>query len=161
MKSHFIKDTNKRYSIREDGIIISHVYKNDTILKLYLNNVAFRVNGKRITGTHNSFMIEYFGSAKCNTCSNRITVNTTIYCDKCKLERKYAYQAKWKKDNYEQEAKRSRETTKKGREDISRHYVCTMLKIPISDLTEELYQLKKITLKTKRLCQQKRKITQS
>jgi len=151
MKKKFIKDTNKQYSIREDGVVIRH-YKlkfNSTAIQYYKDevvNTAKQVNRHYITTYINRKKIiinvllrEYFNKVICRKCNNifKPSAKADSLCPIClKTNRDISISIPSK--------------------DITKAYVASILKIRTEDLPDDLYKLKKITLKTKRtLCQEK------
>lgn len=154
MKTHFIKGTNNQYSIREDGKLIRHFrlnYKkepvyNNVIIKgrKVCSRIQFgiRINEKRVEVTQQSLLIIYFGSSKCTVkgCNNKIYKLYKYHCEKCISL------------NCKQSMLKSGE---KARKVITKAIVSKHLRIPVKDLNDELYQLYKITLKTKRVLSKK------
>lgn len=156
MESYFIKDTNKQYSIREDGTVIRHFklnFKSSTI-KYYKDEVVHShkqinrhyiyayINRKRVF--INSLLREYFDRVICRQCSNifKPIMKSDCVCPTCLISNRQI-------------------NRKHPIKSITRAYVAQMLKINVEDLPDDLYKLKKITIKTKRLLWQKQKTTQN
>jgi hypothetical protein len=168
MKSHYIKDSNKQYSIREDGEVIRH-YKftwagnitkvEDYIMTKYGEDNAYHItisiNQKNISWSINTLLLEYFKFKFCKQCSTRIVSN--IKCKVCIKKNIYAFNTS-NRYRYKEDKTIS---GKNRRDAITKDYAASLLGIPTEDLTKELYQLKKITLKTKRICQQKQRTIQN
>lgn len=125
MKSHFIKDTNEQYSIREDGIVISHYYynakSNKTIYRYYemsmtkskkggqfdLGKTMIRINNQPQTASGGVLLYEYFKINICRNCGVR--TENDIYsinynCSSCKnisVENRKKYKSEFVKNNKE------------------------------------------------------------
>ena len=119
MKSHFIKDTNEQYSIREDGVIVKHfIWRgrkeyNHKIIKdtlipykkhptrnvLY---VAIRSNGKTFNFFKNALLAKYFSFIICPSCNNKVRVSSHIrVCKTCVKENETKTRLNWRKNNKE------------------------------------------------------------
>jgi hypothetical protein len=189
MKSHFIKDTNEQYSIREDGVIVRHyrlspkkgIVYQEKVLTVYTaknNNYQYlklRVKGKYKGIALTTLLFKYLNYTLCVECKEKIKglSGSRRLCPTCKQSQQesslkhywrdpkaaYLKGKKWKSNNLDKVKEWSNASSKREVDRMSRNYISKLLKIPIEDLSNELYQLKKITLKTKRLCQQKQVIT--
>jgi hypothetical protein len=92
MKSHFIKDTNEQYSIREDGVVIreyftskkGNIFYKQKECKLFNNACYIYINKKKITFRINTLLFNYFKYKVCNKCDNKIFNKDIITCDSCK-----------------------------------------------------------------------------
>lgn len=163
MQSHFIKDTKEQYSIREDGVVIRHyrVRFNANTREYYTEHkeyislgsriVTIVVNGIKKQATISVLLRDHFGFCFCTSCKDKVesTHSTRTMCDKCKRPRTEITKEWWANN----EDKRIGYYNKNIK-DLSKSYVAQILHIPLKDLSEELYQLKKIVIKTKRLCLQ-------
>tara|TARA_R110000851_G_scaffold296262_1_gene451328 strand:- start:1920 stop:2423 length:504 start_codon:yes stop_codon:yes gene_type:complete len=87
MKSHFIKDTNEKYSIREDGILISHKKKGDKIIKTFKGFAVLSVNNRRINVFITYLIKTYFNYFLCKSCNTKVQGNDKkrTLCNKCKI----------------------------------------------------------------------------
>lgn len=161
MESHFIKETNKQYSIREDGAVIINYkhYKGRIIIltnrlcKTYSpanssKYVVMMKDKKRKSTSISPLLKEYFGYYYCSKCNQKTCDDSTYTCKKCVRLEDQIRNSKYTKLH----SKEIKAVNKIKRDAITKSYVACLLLLPIKDLTEELYQLHKITLKTKRLC---------
>jgi len=167
LQTKYILGTNKQYSIREDGVVIRHWYIHpsktlvvrDRILYGYLdkgtNTLKVCVNKKeklmkQLMGKHfkivNIYDIDVPLIHKDNNPAN------------CSLDNLY-YRAPSEKTANEQYHKykhnnvfieKRKERNDKGREKITKSYISSIMRLKIDELPDELYKLKKITLKLHR-----------
>jgi hypothetical protein len=137
METKFIEGTNQQYSIREDGVVISHyrhlkvhgvysiIYKNKILKESKSSKnckqVILRINNKNKTIKIKKLLIEHFNNIKCKYCDTNITISKNELCLKCQTNRH-------QKDQ------------KKIKINITKSYVSTLLKIPVKYITPELYQ---------------------
>jgi hypothetical protein len=161
METKFIEGTNEQYSIRKDGVVIQHykftwtgniTYKESFLKKHVKNHCVFlRKNKKNIGLSINTLLLKYFNYKLCIRCSSKIHNEKEIYCIPCKKEATKIFNAKsrhkylYKKPIYD----------KKMRENITRAYASSMLKIPTHDIPDDIYNLFKANLKIKRLLSEK------
>jgi hypothetical protein len=153
METKFIEGTNNQYSIREDGNVIQH-YKLtwtgkitkigiDRIMPKYGKNKTFInlcINGKNNGLTINTLLIKYFNIKHCIGCNCKLNDFKRIKCDKCI-------------DNYNKNYNSRKIKT------ISRTYTADKLNIPLSELSDDLYNHYKLTLKLKRKISKKHNIS--
>jgi hypothetical protein len=141
MKSHFIKDTNEKYSIREDGIIINN--KNGRLLKINNNKCNGYINNKTFTFYIPYLLKEYFNSIMCNNkdCENVVINKNKQKCVNCIKNTKNNCYLKIRT---------------KARNNIDKSYIANnILNICVSDLPDKLYEEYKQILKIKRLISKK------
>ena len=164
LESKFIKGTNKQYSIRNDGTVISHykTYKNqyssgiivrEAIVTpcgkyVYLNK-SYKINSQTL-------LYDYFGFKHCCQCSNSFFPKDKkrIKCDNCKKENSRIYCTKWAKENPLKKNISKSNSSQKIREDITKSYAAKITKISVKDMTDELY----LAVKTNVLLKRKIKI---
>jgi hypothetical protein len=142
MKSHFIKDTNEQYSIREDGVLISHStyhQKRDIEIKLTGNKACIKVNNKWTTVSTRVLLIKYFNTIHCKTCSTTITTARNKYCKECARKRKSKRSTKWKDNNHDRCMELSKEQQQRDTKSITKGYVSNLLRLNCAEITDELY----------------------
>ena len=167
LESKFIEGTNNQYSIRNDGVVISHYkfYKNQCSSGKIVRDYIFKPVGKYgYVYPHKGYIVnpqlllaKYFGFRFCAECKEKFSSPAikNTKCDKCKRERVNRQCQKWRKQNKEKRKIGQDRYTKQSIEDISTNYVARRLGIPVSSLSTEAYEEYKILLKTKRLLAQK------
>lgn len=110
MKSFFIKNTNKQYSIREDGQVISLKYvKHKILTPNKRNQVTLLIDNKIIYKSINVLLYDAFKTRKCIQCNNifNTSSSTKWLCDKCTIINK---QQTAIKSNTKNKLKRQRRT---------------------------------------------------
>ena len=157
LESKFIEGTDNQYSIRNDGVVISH--KTNRLLSVSNNRCTVKSvsKGKYITISINSALKEYFNNVECITkgCSTLVSKNRSIYCEKCAKESVLKYRKKYEGLNIDKYKEYQSNKLKRNKEEISKLYVSQILKIPINSLSNEVYQEYKIILQIKRLLAKK------
>lgn len=173
MEHKYIKDTNKQYSIREDGIVIrnyrivsnqfitnkifyqskilsSHLHK-DNILRTCIN-----INGKRVSLMNKSLVADYFKIKNYNLEYRGIKHlnNNPLNCHKDNLYCENRFKHLTNKDKPLTNKERQRKY--KGSKYISKSYVSRLMKLNVEDISDDLYEFKKAQLKLKRLIITKR-----
>lgn len=177
MKHVFIKGTNKKYSIREDGeVICNYRYnphgkfiKQSKILKsnpnrtyksvfiLYSNNTSSVVAVHKLMRCAFPGLIEnldydsYLPSFRNNNPQD-CSISNLYFKDKISSKES---KIKFRKSNPES----VKVTAKKGRSksvrNITKWYVASKLEILVNELSDDMYELYKSNLKLKRLIKQK------
>lgn len=150
LQSKYIDGTNEQYSIRIDGEVIQHykltwagnITKNgiDKCTKKYGINTKYvniTKNGKNNSISINTLLAEYFNFKFCAGCKCKLFDLSKIKCNKCIKE----YDI-----NYNDKARFKI---------LSRGYIAHLLQISEKELSDDLYELYKIKLKTKRLLSHK------
>lgn len=151
LESKFIEGTNNQYSIRNDGVIIKHWHVRANKKIFYEDRILVTCSKGKVQtttfGKHKTFVIKtllkkYFNSVSCKSdnCNNTVERRLQQYCNSCIAIRNH---------------KCSLNNQSKGREVISKTYAANKLKIPISYLTQEMYEEYKALLLVKRLLVQK------
>ena len=194
MKSYFIKDTDKQYSIREDGAFFSHYFRNSRYNKIIyrdkrlyakeastgtLGSVTYFVEGIKVQKAILKLLCEYFNTLVCIKCKEYVKVDkysVNFTCPDCIIwteERRKSYNQDYMINNSEKYAKYNKKSRAKNiktrviQEKISaaraisnltKSYVASSMRLPVKDLPDDLYELKKIIIKTRRLCQKQRTI---
>ena len=170
MTSHFIEGTEEQYSIREDGVIVGHYYERhgkrflrENVLskKLYTNQnydvykTSIRVKGKNRLLRINTLMFKYFNQQECRDCGCNIHHKDRKYlCKECKRLHVNINVEVWNKKNPIRCKEISDLEGRKGREILDDNYIRRLLKMTKKEAPKELIELKRITIKTQRLCQQ-------
>jgi hypothetical protein len=107
LQTKFIKGTDEQYSIREDGVVISHYricfsslynksYKivKDKMMKTTADHrVGVCIEGKKTSVSTIQLLIEYFNFHYCKKCNSKIYKYFKIpkrVCDSCITEKRYA-----------------------------------------------------------------------
>jgi hypothetical protein len=151
MKTKFIKGTNKKYSIREDGSIISHKKSGDKLLNPCRQSVSLSVNGVKI----NAFVpflvkkhFNYFICKKCNKKSKGSTLNVTL-CKNCKVSVKESNSRYNKKLSPAQKEKKKKYKAH-ARKTLKTFYINDKLKAYNNSLPKEVIELKRQQLKLHR-----------
>lgn len=138
MKQLFIKDTNKRYSIREDGVVI-----NNKLNKL-LTCRQTTLKGKRIDISSHLLLIKYFGYTICPICNkkstNKIDLNKKRIhkCNNCVRKSNVFFVKRWKKLNPEINKIHNDKSYRKNRDSLHRCYIGQLLNMPLIYLNEHL-----------------------
>jgi hypothetical protein len=99
MKTHFIENTNKQYSIREDGQVIinytkyaNKIQKVNKVLNVYYKKnknyltptVSIRINNKKTVLLIETLLYKYFNIQKCRKCNSSISHKDRKWlCFKC------------------------------------------------------------------------------
>jgi hypothetical protein len=144
LETKFIEGTDNQYSIRNDGVIISHYLKTrginsyrDKILTVHTyNNCSIYIEGKKKTVSPQILLFQYFGFRRCIKCNEKHYTIENLICTSCDRER-------MKQDE------EKRQTL------LTRSYIAKCLQIPIEIMDEELYQSQKAIIKIKRNIAQK------
>lgn len=162
MKTKFIKGTNKKFSIREDGIVLTNyrVYKNGKKdysynVEIHPSNKHFSLyigNGKRLGRTQNSLLKEYFNLVICVRCKEikKPRKKDSLKCVECEKKRI--------KLRNKRHLKYIVEKNRKARIDLKDRYLINVLnrhlkkdmKIKIGDVPKELLETKRLQLKLHR-----------
>jgi len=160
MKSHFIKGTNKQYSIREDGEVIMH-YKLtrlhnktkigiDKLMTKYGKNskyITIAINSINKSITINSLLQEYFNYKLCTQC-NTIHKTGKVKCTKCLKTNIYNYN---KLNRYKYKVNKII-TDKKHRDELKNSYVAHLLGVKTSILSQEIIIAKRNQVLLRRQC---------
>ena len=144
LESKFIEGTDNQYSIRNDGVIISHYLKTrgvnsyrDKELPIHkYNNCFIYIQGKKKTVSNQVLLFQYFGFKRCLKCNNKHHNIKNLICIPCDQER-------MKQDEIK------RQTL------LNKSYVAKCLQITVEIMDEELYQSQKAIIKIKRSIAQK------
>jgi hypothetical protein len=172
MKTKYIKGTNKQYSIREDGVVISHyqlvtnqfitnkLIKRIKILKSHLHKdnilrTNIQINGKRGSKMNKSLVADYFKIKGYDQEYRGIKHkdNNPLNCNKNNLYCQNRFKHLTNKDN--PLTKKERYKKYRGSKYISKFYICLLIKMDKKDLSDDLYELYKAKLKLKRLIKNK------
>jgi hypothetical protein len=166
METKFIEGTNEQYSIREDGVIISHyslsgnvltkrnkiiaqrILKNQThktfVSTIYINKLKKQV---RIE----SLLFKYFSIQNCRKCNCKFyDLKRSYLCKVCKKENVISNQTKWNNKNIQLVKRYHEKSQKDRRKNISKSYMSSLLKVPVKKLTNDLCNQYKATLLVKR-----------
>lgn len=148
MKSKYIKGTDKQYSIREDGVVlsnrISRALKENTKTKNSFVDIYINKRQKRVRP--NLLLAEYFKVKKCLSCNEIKDLNlfkgNLNDCRFCRNKKEYI-----QKKETGQMMKASKNKTKRA----TKSYIANkILRIKTSELSEELYLEVKRSLLFKR-----------
>ena len=171
LESKFIEGTNNQYSIRNDGVVISHYslsggvltkrekliskkLKKNQIYKSYISTIY--IQGIQRDIRIETLLFKYFNIQTCRECEEEIINNKRTYlCPSCKKSHTSVNQDKWKTKNPDKQKKYCSISNTKKRQNITKSYMSSLLKMPVEDISEELFEDFKNTLKVKRLLAQK------
>lgn len=147
MKTKFIEGTNKQYSIREDGIVISH--KSNKILKVNKKghitlSLGARKKAKVITPS--KLLKDYFQGVKCKQCNNNVFKPYFKLCNDCIKNNKLNSKIKFNLLN----PNKTKEYVKTKVINLPKYYIAHNLNLKTKELPNNLYQLAKINLILKR-----------
>lgn len=167
LESKFIEGTDNQYSIRNDGVVISHYrYHFTGIVKyeipvekkpLYHKNAPYInlcCNHKIKHTTIRSLLKSAFGIVKCKDCNN--TIEEGIKCKDCKNKTRAILSAKWAKNNPDTLKKARKISRELNVETVSKSYVAGFLNMPVKELLEipGLYEAAKTRILIKRKIKQ-------
>ena len=152
METKFIEGTNEQYSIREDGVVIRHykflrnkqiVYEESFpkgIKDVRCTTVQFIICKKQYSKS--KLLIEYFGKKPCANpnCSNHITKLLYSYCDECQFENDKQTRKRYRKNNSKKIKLKRKKLYIKEKILLPKYSVAALLKIPVSDLHDQLYE---------------------
>lgn len=159
MKTKFIEGTNKQYSIREDGFVFRNYIDGRPALQLKTmldKTVCITINKKKFKPSIRKLMFDHYGFKICKSCNSKIfdSLKGRFLCDDCKLNKKRKRHREYKKrhpevdKNYaikllqtdpERYYSYKNKVNYKIRTNITKAYVSTALKIPVADLSDDLY----------------------
>ena len=160
MITHYIKDTNEQYSIREDGIVVSHKRKLDKKLSTTVRNdhvykseiVCLYINGKQINIRVETLMFNYFNINTCRNCKNTfINVKRKYLCPCCEKSHNEINMKKWLDNNPDKKKKYTKEGNQRSRKKLTNSYVRSVLKLNKQAAPLELIELERANIKLKRL----------
>jgi hypothetical protein len=157
LETKFIEGTNNQYSIRNDGVIISH--KTNKELRPNKNGkVSLSMGARRLqkTCTITRLLKEYFEGVKCHHCDNLVKKPYSKVCDICyKIQRKRNSTPELRKRYPEKTKIKDAINGKKRIENMPKNYVASILGMSSNVLSNELYEQHRATLLVKRLLAQK------
>jgi hypothetical protein len=156
METKFIEGTNKQYSIREDGVVIQHYkftwagniaksFKEKELIACKYPSISsnayfvrIQINKKQHNVFINSLLITYFNKAKCPKCNveYKRTIKKVQSCPSCLKKNHRDKNIEYKKN-------------------CVLHYSKLCMTATNINISEELYNLHKQTLKIKRLLSEK------
>ena len=179
MKTKFIEETDKQYSIREDGKVIRH-YKwlgrkeyghqefKDLIIsykkhpKRDCKYIVVRSNGKTFNFFANSLLSKYFGFIICPECKKSIQTDVHLRkCKSCVKSNEYEARMNWRsknknavlksqRKNYLKNIDHYRSKHNKKTHDLHDDYLANKIKVKKEYLSKELLGLKRNQLKLHR-----------
>jgi hypothetical protein len=165
MKEKFIKGTNEKYSIREDGVVFSlseYNGRKKAIMSPIKNResktIAYMLMKKEFSLS--KLLIDNFGWKKCSVpdCENKVIQIRQIKCNDCLKKARRVSRVKYVKDHPEEISAYSKFISKKNTELLTKKYIAQLLKIPEQLLTEEIYNDHKKLLLFKREVVKEKKI---
>lgn len=164
MKSHFIKGTNQQYSIREDGVVISHKRKIDKIISSTIKKeqvykakiVCLYINGKQKNLRVETLLYNHFNLNICRDCGDSFTNSKRKYlCPCCKKEHNNINVKKWSDKNPSKKKQYTKNGNLKARQNLTDSYIRSVLKLSKEEATQELIELERTNIKLKRLLSSK------
>ena len=157
LETKFIEGTNNQYSIRNDGVVISHYIFNslankkiikEKVLKISsINTVCFRVNKTKITRSVQTLLFKTFKYKFCVECNNKHYIEQDRLCNDCKKADKRKASVRYSESTIK--------SSKKKAELLTKSYIASRIGIPVTLMSEEVYQEYKILIQVKRLISQK------
>lgn len=167
MVSHFIKGTNKQYSIREDGTIIRYWYRHSSgtisykqrIYKGFLNNKVDKIS--MVSINNKTYSIKYLMAFYFNIINPYGIDVPLIHKDNnilnCAASNLYYRKPKEKTpvEYYHQNSEKYKQT----RINMPRCYIASTLNIFVNELSEELYNHHKKLILFKRQIAKKHNIS--
>jgi len=166
MVEKFVKGTNEKYSIREDGVVFSLSEYNGRIkgtpMRLIKNRksktIAYKLMGKEYSLS--KLMIENFGWKKCVIveCENKVFKITDIKCPDCVNKMRRVNRLKSDIKHSEKRKKYNRSVLERNSKLLTRKYIAHILKVSTKDLSEDLYKIQKELLVFKRRVAEENKI---
>lgn len=170
LESKFIEGTNNQYSIRNDGVIISHYTFSGNVCTIRDKIISQRKlsSQKYITfvstiyamGVQRDIRIEsllykYFNIQYCRDCSNPVeSSKRKYYCTACDKIHTSVKNNRWRENNMDKVKKAYLANGLKIRTEITKHYVATNLNMSVKDVSDELYKAAKTNLILKRKLKQ-------
>lgn len=149
LQTKFIEGTDKQYSIREDGAVISHYRFLRNLKKEYRTlllkgnkdpkcaTIQYIIKGKQYTKS--ALLITHFGFKKCKTCKAAVQNILYSYCKDCiKIRDKESFK-KYKKNNPIKVKEQAERGHLKDRDTVTKGYIANLLALPVSFITDELY----------------------
>ena len=149
LQTKFIEGTDEQYSIREDGVVISHYRFLRNLKKEYrtlllsgskdkkCTTIQYGIKGKMYT--KNALLITYFGFKKCYTCETAVKNILHSYCKDCIKIRDKESTKKYRKNNPIKVKEQAKKGHLKDRDTVNKAYVACLLSLPVSLITDELY----------------------
>jgi hypothetical protein len=139
LETKFIEGTNNQYSIRNDGVVIQHfkyhatgrtLFKERELIKFKNGSCTLTLNKRNVSFSLRANLKKYFNIKYCTDCNCLVEfTNNSYQCDQCKVNNK--------------------ETNR-----FSKAYMARIMRMPVQDLDEELYQAAKTRLILKRKLKQ-------
>ena len=154
LESKFIEGTNKQYSIRNDGVVISHylstrsgkVYKEKELSVDINKSVMIYIDKIKRTRSISFLLFDYFGFRLCNTCNRPFFIKENKVCNSCqRIAQNSLVKQKYKKNPEYFKVKNNRAFLIR-KEKITKSYVASCLRVPVEGITEEIYKAYKTKL---------------
>jgi hypothetical protein len=149
LKTKFIEGTNEQYSIREDGVVISHYRFLRNLKKEYrtfifkghkdknCNTIQYCIKGKMYS--KNALLITHFGFKKCYTCEAAVKNILHSYCKDCIRIRDLEATRNYRKNNPIKVKEQTKKTYLKNKDIVPKGYIASLLALPVNLVTDELY----------------------
>lgn len=147
MKSKYIKGTNKKYSIREDGVIISHYefYGNQyssgiTTKEKELHPSHGIVTTVKYLFNPKNLLLEYFNIRICNQCNTNFKpINNKVHrCNKCKSNNRKISRKKWEQDNIKLRLELNKKYRQYAIYNLTDAYISKLFNTSIKILSQEI-----------------------
>ena len=159
MKSHFIKNTNNKYSIREDGVVINNkrnkplsinIKKHQSYSSKYSST---RINNKTVNFLIETLLFEYFNIQKCRKCNCDIkNTKRKWYCIKCNNINQRISTNRWQKNNPDKVKEISKAHSKIRVRNLHDTYIAGLLQYKTALLPQEIITAKRNQLLLHRQC---------
>ena len=170
LESKFIEGTNNQYSIRNDGVVISHYTFSGNVCTIRDKIISQRklssqkyitfVSTIYLIGVQRDIRIEsllykYFNIQYCRDCNNPVeSSKRKYYCTACDRLHVSVKNNRWRENNIDKVKKAYLANGLKKRTEITKHYVSTNLNMSVKDISDELYEAAKTNLILKRKLKQ-------
>lgn len=169
LQTKFIEGTNEQYSIREDGVVISHyrlrhtplndmyfmIFKNKELKLLKDTRVNITIKNVRKSVSVKKLLFEYFKYSVCKECDTKVEKylkkNICKTCIRLKRnkytkEKNYAdpeiFKEKrkiWRNNNVEGYRSMAEKASEKAKINLTRSYIAHTLNLSVKDLPDDLY----------------------
>lgn len=144
MKTKFIEGTNKQYSIREEGKVISHKKSGDKVLKIVKGQVSLSVHGVSTNVFISYLLKQYFNYFMCKSCNTKVKGNEKkrSLCVKCKVTVKES-NARYFKTLSPLSKQKRRKYKRESRLKLKDFYIREKLNVSNIPISKELIQAKR------------------
>jgi hypothetical protein len=165
METKFIEGTNEQYSIREDGVVISHKRKKDKILAIGIKKkqeykaqtvAIYYPNGKTTSERIETLLFKHFNINVCRECNCKFkNIKRKYFCTIC-IKKHWLINVKnWSSKNPDKVKEINKKSNAKRRKDLTTNYIRSVLNLKKSECSDELIELERTNIQIKRLLAKK------